>query len=264
MLLDGRQCTSRIEACIPALRRYATALLRSREGADDLVHDCLVQALDKLDARRNDADVRAWLFSIMHNLFISQWRRSKARAAREPLDEMHAANASMYPDQENSLSWRDVVRSLNRLPVEQRTVVLLVSVGDLSYAEAASVLGIPIGTVMSRLSRGRAVARGGNTPALSACRACSYLGGALRMLQRLTPTPIHQQPRRQPQAGGHNPAPLIRAAGCPATSAARPTHTFEPGPAAAIAHKPRRLALYSGYGSVTPRAGLLVARGDVS
>jgi RNA polymerase sigma factor (sigma-70 family) len=148
-----------IEACIPALRRYATALLRSREGADDLVHDCLVQALDKLDARRNDADVRAWLFSIMHNLFISQLRRSKARAARESLDEMHAANASTYPNQENSLRWRDLVRSLNRLPVEQRTVVLLVSVGDLSYAEAASVLGIPIGTVMSRLSRGRAQLR---------------------------------------------------------------------------------------------------------
>jgi RNA polymerase sigma-70 factor (ECF subfamily) len=72
---------------------------------------------------------------------------------------MHAANASMYPNQENSLRWRDLVRSLNRLPVEQRTVVLLVSVGDLSYAEAASVLGIPIGTVMSRLSRGRAQLR---------------------------------------------------------------------------------------------------------
>jgi RNA polymerase sigma factor (sigma-70 family) len=69
------------------------------------------------------------------------------------------ANASMYPDQENGLRRRDLVRSLNRLPVEQRTVVLLVSVGDLSYAEAASVLGIPIGTVMSRLSRGRAQLR---------------------------------------------------------------------------------------------------------
>jgi RNA polymerase sigma factor (sigma-70 family) len=148
-----------IEACIPALRRYAAALLHTRESADDLVHDCLVRALDKLDTRRGDADVRAWLFSIMHNLFISQLRRTKARAARDALDELHVANASMYPDQENGLRRRDLVRSLNRLPVEQRTVVLLVSVGDLSYAEAASVLGIPIGTVMSRLSRGRAQLR---------------------------------------------------------------------------------------------------------
>jgi RNA polymerase sigma factor (sigma-70 family) len=147
---------ARIESCIPALRRYAAALLSTREGADDLVHDCLVRALDKLDTRRDDADVRVWLFSIMHNLFISQLRRTKARAAREPLDGMHGANASVYPDQDSNLRWRDLVRSLNRLPVEQRSVVLLVSVEDLSYAETASALGIPKGTVMSRLSRGRA------------------------------------------------------------------------------------------------------------
>ena len=74
---------TRIEGCIPALRRYATALLRNREDADDLVHDCLVRALDKLHTRRDDADVRAWLFAIMHNLFISQLRRAKARPAGE-------------------------------------------------------------------------------------------------------------------------------------------------------------------------------------
>ena len=146
---------TRIEGCIPALRRYATALLRNREDADDLVHDCLVRALDKLHTRRDDADVRAWLFAIMHNLFISQLRRAKARPAGEPLDESHEAAVSMRPDQESGLHWRDMIRALNKLPVEQRTVVLLVSVEDLSYAEAASVLGIPIGTVMSRLARGR-------------------------------------------------------------------------------------------------------------
>jgi RNA polymerase sigma-70 factor, ECF subfamily len=144
-----------IEACIPALRRYAAALLRNREDADDLVHDCLVRALDKLDTRRDEADVRPWLFAIMHNLFISQLRRAKARPAGEPLDETHEAAMSMRPDQESSLQWRDLVRGLNALPVEQRTVILLVSVEDLSYADAATVLGIPIGTVMSRLARGR-------------------------------------------------------------------------------------------------------------
>src|SRR4051812_50118906 len=75
---------TRIEGCIPALRRYAAALLRNREDADDLVHDCLVRALDKLHTRRDEADVRAWLFAIMHNLFISQLRRAKARPAGEP------------------------------------------------------------------------------------------------------------------------------------------------------------------------------------
>lgn len=144
-----------IEACIPALRRYAAALLRNREDADDLVHDCLVRALDKLHTRRDDADVRAWLFAIMHNLFISQLRRAKARPAVEPLDDTYEAAIPVRADQESSLHWRDLIRGLNRLPVEQRTVVLLVAVEDLSYAEAASVLGVPIGTVMSRLARGR-------------------------------------------------------------------------------------------------------------
>src|SRR5690349_17328376 len=146
---------TRIEACIPALRRYAAALLRNREDADDLVHDCLVRALDKLHTRRNESDVRAWLFAIMHNLFISQLRRAKTRPGGESLDESHEASMSMAPDQETSLHVRDVVEGLNRLPVEQRSVILLVTVEDLSYAETAQVLGVPIGTVMSRLARGR-------------------------------------------------------------------------------------------------------------
>ena len=146
---------TQIEACIPALRRYAAALLRNRDDADDLVHDCLVRALDKLHTRRDDADVRAWLFAIMHNLFISQSRRAKARPAGEPLEESHEAAMSIRPDQESSLQWRDLLRGLNALPVEQRSVILLVSVEHLSYADAANVLGVPVGTVMSRLARGR-------------------------------------------------------------------------------------------------------------
>jgi RNA polymerase sigma-70 factor (ECF subfamily) len=144
-----------IEACVPALRRYAIALLRSREEADDLVHDCLVRALDKLHTRREDADVRAWLFTIMHNLFVSQLRRRRARPTPEPLEEWHESAASLNPAQEDGLHWRDLLRGLDRLPEEQRSVILLVSVEDMSYAEAAAVLGVPIGTVMSRLARGR-------------------------------------------------------------------------------------------------------------
>ena len=71
---------TRIEDCIPALRRYAAALVRNREDADDLVHDCLVRALDKLHTRRDDADVRAWLFAIMHNLFVRQRHHTRRRA----------------------------------------------------------------------------------------------------------------------------------------------------------------------------------------
>jgi RNA polymerase sigma-70 factor, ECF subfamily len=143
-----------IEACIPALRRYAAALLRNREEADNLVHNCLVRALDKLHTRRDEADVRAWLFTIMHNLCIRQLRWAKVLAG-DPPNDTHEAAINMRPEQENSLQWHNLLRGLNRLPMEQRAVMLLVSVGDLSYAETAQVLGIPIGTAMSRLASGR-------------------------------------------------------------------------------------------------------------
>ena len=145
-----------IEDCIPALRRYALALLRDRQDADDLVHDCLVRALDKLHTCRDDVDIRAWLFAIMHNLFISQRRRARRRPDIETLEDHDNGNANGAPgDQEDRLQWKEVLRVLNSLPEDQRAVILLVSVEDLSYAEAARVLGVPIGTVMSRLARGR-------------------------------------------------------------------------------------------------------------
>lgn len=145
---------SDMEACIPALRRYASALLSSRQDADDLVHDCLVRALERLHTRREDVAIRVWLFAIMHNLFISQLRKAKVRRV-EPLDEGSGAELGVRATQEDRLQWRDLLRGLDSLPGEQRTIVLLVSVENLSYAEVARVLGIPIGTVMSRLARGR-------------------------------------------------------------------------------------------------------------
>jgi RNA polymerase sigma-70 factor, ECF subfamily len=146
---------NQIEACVPALRRYAVGLLLDRDEADDLVHDCLVHALDKLHTRRNGLEVRTWLFTILHNLFVNQLRRRRSRPPPEAFDEIHEATHSQRPAQEDGLQWRDLLRDLERLPEEQRSMVLLVSVEDLSYAEAAAVLDVPIGTVMSRLARGR-------------------------------------------------------------------------------------------------------------
>ncbi len=146
---------ARIQDCIPALRRYAGFLLRNRDDADDLVHDCLLRALDKLHTRRAEADVRPWLFTIMHNLFISQHRRRRSRPDTEALDDSAESSLALKPCQEDRLAWRDLQRGLAQLPEDQRNVVLLVSVEDLSYAETAAVLGVPIGTVMSRLARGR-------------------------------------------------------------------------------------------------------------
>lgn len=146
---------SDMEACIPALRRYASALLNSRQDADDLVHDCLVRALERLHTRREDLEIRSWLFAIMHNLFISQLRKAKVRPRTEPLGENTEAEPSLRANQEDRLHWRDLIHALNSLSEEQRAVVVLVTVENLSYAEVASVLGIPTGTVMSRLARGR-------------------------------------------------------------------------------------------------------------
>jgi RNA polymerase sigma-70 factor (ECF subfamily) len=143
-----------IEALIPALRRYAWALLRSSQDADDLVHDCLVRALDRLHTLRDTEDLRPWLFSIMHNQFISQSRRLRRKRHGEHPAQI-GQDIVVQADQEDRLRWRDMLSGLDSLPEDQRSVLLLVSVEGLSYAETAQVVGVPIGTVMSRLARGR-------------------------------------------------------------------------------------------------------------
>jgi RNA polymerase sigma-70 factor, ECF subfamily len=144
-----------MEACVPALRRYARSLLRDRQEVDDLVHDCLVRALDQLHTRRDDGDLRAWLFAIMHNLFVSRARRNKARSRTVSLEEVNQDDLASRATQDGHMQARDLLRALDGLSEEQRSVLLLVTVEDLSYAQVAQVLGIPIGTVMSRLSRAR-------------------------------------------------------------------------------------------------------------
>lgn len=142
-----------IEPLIPALRRYARALLRDPAGADDLVQDALERAVGRWSQRRSDGDARAWIFAILHNLAMTRLHRAARRPRLLPIDE--AGELASPPAQEEGLRYQDVLSALSRLPEEQRVVLLLVAVEDLSYAEAAKVLEIPVGTVMSRLSRGR-------------------------------------------------------------------------------------------------------------
>ncbi|MCL2430171.1 MAG: sigma-70 family RNA polymerase sigma factor [Alphaproteobacteria bacterium] len=144
-----------IETCIPALRRYAAVLARNQQDRDDLVHDCLVRALDRWHTRRDDGSLKSWLFAIMHNLFVSHQRKRKLRGEVNPINAVWDEKCRIPADQERHLEFRDVVQALDRLPEEQRSVLVLVAVEDLSYSEVAKVLDIPIGTVMSRLSRGR-------------------------------------------------------------------------------------------------------------
>lgn len=143
-----------VEPLIPALRRYARALMRNRASADDLVQDCLERAVSRWYQRR-DGNVRAWLFTILHNLAVNQFRRAATRGKHVPIDEMSEDDFGEPAAQEQKLVYQDVLNKLAKLPDDQRAVLLLVAVEDLSYAEAAKALNIPMGTVMSRLSRAR-------------------------------------------------------------------------------------------------------------
>jgi RNA polymerase sigma-70 factor, ECF subfamily len=148
---------SLIEAHIPGLRRFACALLRGdRQGADDLVQDCLERALARWHLRRTEGNLRGWLYTILYNRFLTDKHRQRRRGAPDALMEVAEAELpGVEGGQDWALEHRDLLRAFAALPEEQRSVVLLIGVEDLSYVEAARVLGVPIGTVMSRLSRGR-------------------------------------------------------------------------------------------------------------
>ncbi len=137
---------------IPRLRRYARALLGNRAAADDLVQDTLERAWARYALWRAGSDLRAWLFSIMHNLRVDQLRRPNVPTHSIDEDDFAVPTRAMQCDR---LEVRDLESALRQLPDEQREVLLLVALEDLGYAEIASMLGIPVGTVMSRLARGR-------------------------------------------------------------------------------------------------------------
>jgi RNA polymerase sigma-70 factor (ECF subfamily) len=140
---------------LPSLRRYALVLLRQDETrADDLVQDCLVRALSRWHLWRQPGNLRAWLFTIMHNIYVNDIARAAIRPSIVELTEL-TPGIGTPPGQGDHLALRDVANGLEKLPEDQRQVLLLVGLEGFSYEEAASITGAPIGTVMSRLSRGR-------------------------------------------------------------------------------------------------------------
>ena len=141
----------RLVDLIPRLRRYARALVSDRASADDLVQDTLERAWAKLHLYRRGTDLRAWLFTVMHNVYVNKVRSARATDPLE--DEM--PELAQRAAQGDSLVVRDLERAIARLPDEQRSVLLLVTLEEMSYDQVARALGIPIGTVMSRLSRAR-------------------------------------------------------------------------------------------------------------
>ncbi len=141
-----------IEQHIPRLRRYARALVGDRYAADDLVQDTLERAWNKLHLWRQGSDMRAWLFAIMHNVFVNQ-ARSRRQDIERHMEELPVI--AVRGTQGQQLELMEVDRALRALPPDQREVLLLVAVEQLTYDETSRALDVPIGTVMSRLSRGR-------------------------------------------------------------------------------------------------------------
>jgi len=137
---------------IPHLRRYARALVRDGEQADDLVQDCLERAWSRMHLWRAGTNIRAWLFTILHNVHVNAARRRNSQP--KSLDGA-AADLPVRPTQEDELIVRDLWQAFGRLPEPQRAAILLISVEEMSYGEAAAILDIPVGTLMSRIHRGR-------------------------------------------------------------------------------------------------------------
>jgi RNA polymerase sigma-70 factor (ECF subfamily) len=145
-------------AAIPRLRRYARVLTGEATRADDLVQETLARAWEKRRLWAAGSDLRAWLFTIMHNVFVNQRALARREAGNVSLDDDDGGVAWQIPvraTQQTRVELIEVLREVGRLPADQRAVLLLAAVEELRYEEIAQVLSIPVGTVMSRLSRAR-------------------------------------------------------------------------------------------------------------
>lgn len=149
---------SELELHIASMRRYARALSRDRADADDLVQEALTRAVARADTFKTGTNLRAWLFTILHNVHVNRVRGRAARAEEVPVEDVED-RLTTSPRQEETVELREMMRVVRSLPDEQRRVLLLVAVEGLKYDEVARVLDVPIGTVMSRLSRAREAVR---------------------------------------------------------------------------------------------------------
>ena len=147
-----------LEAEIPKLRRYARALTRDPARADDLVQNSLVRAIAKQHLWQPETDLRAWLFTILHHQNVNDVRSASRRGDGVPVEKV-APTLVALSDPTAALQIRDLERAMAALPEGQRQVILLVGLEGMRYEEVATILGIPIGTVRSRLSRGRETLR---------------------------------------------------------------------------------------------------------
>jgi RNA polymerase sigma-70 factor (ECF subfamily) len=140
-------------ATVPSLRAFAISLTGNRDRADDLVQDTLMRAWANIDRFERGTSLNAWLFTILRNLFHSEYR--KRRREVEDVDGAYAARLKTHPDQQSHLDYEDFLTALAKVPPDQREALLLVGAQGLSYEEAAEVCHVPLGTVKSRVNRAR-------------------------------------------------------------------------------------------------------------
>ena len=168
---------------LPALRRYARSLAGDEADAEDLVHDALVRAYERRRTFRPGGNLRAWLLSVLHNTFVSSWRSRRAELARIA-GATELADPRIGPSQDGAVRLVELMQAFRALPEEQRAALHLVAVEGLSYQEAALALGIPVGTLMSRLGRARAALRAAERTGHSArSRPPDGRGGCLRVVE---------------------------------------------------------------------------------
>ncbi len=148
--------STRIIAEVPHLRRFARGLCGDASLADDLVQDCLERSLKKQHLYDIHRPLRAWLYAILRNIHVSQWRRASQFGVMTDVSDLGEQQPSVAPLQEQNLSIMLITQALDKLPHQQREVLVMISLEEMSYKEAAEIIGVPIGTIMSRLSRARA------------------------------------------------------------------------------------------------------------
>lgn len=139
---------------IPRLRRYAAVLADSPEAADDLVQDCLERAIRKRGQWKREGSIRSWLYRILYTVFLNQSGHRRRLRDQVPIDDM-AVPAAEPARQEQQVMCNDIAEAMQRLPADQRAAIALTALEGLSYDEAARALRVPIGTLRSRLFRGR-------------------------------------------------------------------------------------------------------------
>jgi len=147
-----------LEEQLPGLRRYARALTRNAPIADDLIQECLMRAVAKQHLWQPGTDLRAWLFTILHNQHVNFVRKADNKGVSVEVEQV-APSLPVEPNALPSLELRDLRAALAKLPIEQREAILLVGLEGMDYEGTAKVLNVPIGTVRSRISRGRAELR---------------------------------------------------------------------------------------------------------